>query len=635
MHRRSPSVSTIETLESRLLLSGVSKSTVITSAASPAILREPIALTVPLSVTGLAASAESRISLDLTPAMLLGAKVAHRLSNVGPTVSPSALLGLELSTLATTHNPLSAQPVPVGTIVLTSVTSGNVGLGADPPVILTETPNGALAVVTGVPAREGSSSEVTTSPVATGAVTTRKSTPTNQPSTQPASADSHDETTPLPAASHVVVDATQSSLRLLVPVGPNTQAVGLSVSTPSESGQSQVEEVEEISLIDANGHTLEQVNPSLDSQTDSPTDAITLALSHAPAGGSLVVQISAPVGGTTPSLSGSTNAGGGPVAFVVDVQRLDSSAVGPAAAAGSTTFGGNTAATGRASIGTLSWTSSSDDADSLGDTAATADTGPGAAASVVVQTEGNDGTAVAEPSIADASSPADFSGRIALGPLASRAAAPLGPNLATVMSDPAPSVDRYERALLQEIDEHETQTAEGPLARGVHEDDGGDQDAGNDQADAAEQGGRRDESFVAIAGLGALPLKVPATKGGNRLADLDALLAALPAASGGGAGPVVARDDDLDIDDLVVSLTAPASSQHDRRAAPDYLTSACILALGMGLTAGPLIPDLLRLIPSRSPRRRIAPAGPSRFAGGAGPGGSGFGHWLQRRIDTA
>jgi hypothetical protein len=233
----------------------------------------------------------------------------------------------------------------------------------------------------------------------------------------------------------------------------------------------------------------------------------------------------------------------------------------------------------------------------------------------------------------DTSRSADFSGRIALGPLASRAAAPLGPNLATMMEDPAPPVDRYERALLQEIDEHDARTGEGPVARSIRLDGPGEDSPSIDRSGASPEAGTGEGDFVAIAGLGALPLKVSATTGRRRAADLDALLAALPGASRGEAGLALAGDEVLAVDPLVGSPTVPASSSRaDRRPAPDYVTSACILAVGMGLTTGPLIPDLLRLIPSRSSRWRLAPQVPAGPSDGTAPRDRGFGRWLRRRI---
>ncbi len=131
--------------------------------------------------------------------------------------------------------------------------------------------------------------------------------------------------------------------------------------------------------------------------------------------------------------------------------------------------------------------------------------------------------------IAGPDGPSDFSGRLATGPLASRSAAPLGPNLATVLLDPAPTVDRHERALLQALDSRDAETDEDlyVTSRRTGRSDMADQNGEKQGYDPA-----RDGSSVTVAGLGALPLKVSAPPSGGRAADLDALLAALGRASG-------------------------------------------------------------------------------------------------------
>ncbi len=115
-----------------------------------------------------------------------------------------------------------------------------------------------------------------------------------------------------------------------------------------------------------------------------------------------------------------------------------------------------------------------------------------------------------------------------------------------------------------------------------------------------------------FTGLGPLPLRAPGSVGAARgNVNLDAMLAALAVttvdANGtqGAAGP--------DEPGPLLGLFGDVDHDADSRPAPDYLTTAFVLALGMGLTAGPVLPDLMRLIPSIAPRRGIAPAGAARF----------------------
>ena len=186
------------------------------------------------------------------------------------------------------------------------------------------------------------------------------------------------------------------------------------------------------------------------------------------------------------------------------------------------------------------------------------------------------------------STPSDFGARVATGPLAARTAAPLGPSVSSVMLELAPAIDRHERALSQEIaaeDADEGQEARAssiplldadaiPTRRG----DGGDSEGDNSLGQAV----------VAVAGLGPVHLKVSAAGIGDRRGGLAALHAALsdPIRPADGLAGVVAED--RGDDPVLVALVGPASSDGAHRPTPDFLTSAFILALGMGLVTGPV-----------------------------------------------
>jgi hypothetical protein len=202
------------------------------------------------------------------------------------------------------------------------------------------------------------------------------------------------------------------------------------------------------------------------------------------------------------------------------------------------------------------------------------------------------------------------------------------------MLDLAPAIDRHERALSQEIaanDADEGQEARGsssplrdadaiPTRRG----DGGDSE-GDDSLGQA---------VVAVAGLGPVHFKVSAAGVGGRRGELAALHAALsdPIRPADGLAGVVAED--RGDDPVLVALVGPASSDGAHRPTPDYLTSACILALGMGLVTGPVIPDLLRLIPSRSSRWRTIRRGGSALNPGPATRERGFGTWFRRKLSS-
>ena len=234
----------------------------------------------------------------------------------------------------------------------------------------------------------------------------------------------------------------------------------------------------------------------------------------------------------------------------------------------------------------------------------------------------------------DEASPADFSARLATGPLAARAAAPIGPNLLTVMLDPVPAIDRHERALSQEIADNDAD--DGPESREPSIVPG-DQDSDPERPGSGigpEDDDPPGANVVSIAGLGPLRGKVSRLGGGRRRGDLAALHAALSQAMGQDEQLAGVVADEEAGDALLVALAPPAAVDAARRPAPDYLTSACILAIGMGLVTGPLIPDLLRLLPSRSSRWRGGRGcGPS-LESAAGSRDRGFGHWLRGRIGS-
>ena len=438
----------------------------------------------------------------------------------------------------------------------------------------------------------------------------------------------------LPDTRHLEVEGTidpsQNYLTLRIPVGPTTRELGLSVRGGSGNGPLLGPVLGQMSLVDRNGITLAHLDPLLDNRTGGPTEDVTLSLNDVPLGGTLVVQIAA----TASVASGPSAAAAGPVStpsstsspvpFVMDVQRVDTAASSPSVGNGS--LAGQAAGVGSLVIGTLPGTvdRQGQDLSASGTTASPQSFG---SVSVVALDPGEaipmseDGTIV-DPETLDSGS------RIATGPLAARAAAPLGPNLSTVLIDPAPAIDRHERALSQEIrssDSDEDQTAE-ELA-----DSGEKATAAQDRVVEGTMGGTHpsEAAIVSIAGLGPLPLKASGLRVHDRQSELDALHAAL-------ADSVRLEDhpgDDREPEALLVSLVSPTSSGKDRRPTPDYLTSACILALGMGLITGPIIPDLLRLIPSRSSRWRSVRAG-RPIPSASGSGERGFGPWRNRRLNS-
>src|SRR5262249_34545372 len=139
-------------------------------------------------------------------------------------------------------------------------------------------------------------------------------------------------------------------------------------------------------------------------------------------------------------------------------------------------------------------------------------------------------------------------------------------------------------------------------------------------------------TVMSIAGLGPLRLRVSRPGVGDRRGDFETLRAALSDAMGTDEQLADVGVEDAASDALLVAMASAEASGMDRGHTPDSRSSACILALGMGLVTGPIIPDLLRLLPTRSSRWRAARVGAPSSHPGAGTRDRGFGAWLRRRF---
>ena len=140
---------------------------------------------------------------------------------------------------------------------------------------------------------------------------------------------------------------------------------------------------------------------------------------------------------------------------------------------------------------------------------------------------------------------------------------------------------------------------------------------------------------MALAGVGAFPLKVTGLRGRSDRSDLESVLTSISGSLEPGELPTVLAAQEFREDELSSLLASSGNAVQDDEFAPDYLTAACGLALGLGLTTGPLFPDVLALIASRSPRwRRGLPSRASISEGDAASGrASGIGgSWLQSAL---
>jgi len=378
----------------------------------------------------------------------------------------------------------------------------------------------------------------------------------------------------------------QSSMTVQIPVDAMTSSLGISVR-PSGNGIDPAESpvIERMQLVDLQGDTVDQI--ATDSQQGQPPpQSVNVLLHNAPAGGQLLVQITTAAGALATPTNPTTVSGPASswnVSFVLDVQRQEDSAQQ-----------GAPPAQGLVAVGTVPFASSSQsELTSLSqETASLAD----ATAGALLDGQGLVTEAADFPAAGLVPEGLDsFNVRIPTGPLASRSAGPLGPILESWEVDLTPPVDRHERGLFQEIDgldaDQETDLPE-RRSRLTKVDPSDSLRDDTRTSDLDQTGG----PVVALTGGGGFPLKVTGLASGDR-AQLPALLASIPTTSAlerQASGPAET--------DAPVALAAESLFSTDRSDCPDYVKAACGLALGVGLTSGPLFADLLASVQARLPK---------------------------------
>ncbi len=513
-----------------------------------------------------------------------------------------------------------------GMLVVTTTRTGNLGESSIPPVIVmspslssSSYPRNALA-----PPYDSTGSTTSTSWDQSNGWASGESA--GAPSSSMTSTTS---VAALPDARNLQYEGTwtgpQGTTAFQLPVGPMTHEVGVTIR-PGPMADSPI--LAGLTLLDKDGDKLASIAPLWNSQTNSPIDAITITLNGAPVGGTLVVQLASPQEGSVAGSPATNSPGAVAVPFTMDVQRIDALAnSGNPAGQGSLT--GLQPGSPGSGLGTLQWMTNQASLQNSNTTSSGSENTPLSATPLFVTDPTLDTTVADGPSTLVASEDsADLRGRIPLGPLASRSAAPMGPNLVSAWLDVAPAVDRHERGVSQAIEDR------------LSDDDLPDDDiadlsiyGGAVLASAGERTRPVDtphgESEDAPAGLGPMPLRtVDSVASVPVAADVDDLLAALTVTLRHERSAPT-RPDDLGAT-LGLLDTASHDADADPRPAPDYLTTAFVLALGMGLTTGPMLPDLMRLIPKRGGRPGFVPAGAARHFPRAQPRPRLFGDGLRR-----
>jgi hypothetical protein len=403
------------------------------------------------------------------------------------------------------------------------------------------------------------------------------------------------------------LDAQQPAMMYDIPVGPMTESLGVTVRPEGEMPDGEEPLVDGLSLVDSSGKTLEQVGPPGGAGA-FPSPSVLVQLHDAPAGDHIEVAIGvgeppSPLPSSTSSTvsglgsavvtaSGSSQSATWSVPFVVNVQRQQSS--GSIMDAASVVSGTET-------IGTLTIAPTQTVVEFAASPSSSAPAEQDALTALNVQAANTVGAAATEPASEQVTQSTDsFNLRVPTGPLASRGGGALGPTLASVDAEPTQPVDRLERALSQEIaglgagdDEQSAAKGNGAIDQELSEDPG----TWPGSIGTAGTGG----PVVSIPGRGGFLHKVTSV-GRDQRVQFAAVWATLPAppqtesAIAGIAPGAITRSE------LPVAQAVSYRSVRESPDFPDYVKAACGLALGLGLTTGPLFPDLIASLPGRLPK---------------------------------
>jgi hypothetical protein len=189
-----------------------------------------------------------------------------------------------------------------------------------------------------------------------------------------------------------------------------------------------------------------------------------------------------------------------------------------------------------------------------------------------------------------------FNLRVMTGPLASRAASPLGPTLASIDAEATQQVDRHERAMSQEIEGLEPLDSEPSVAWRSQEpeDDSSDLQANRPRT----FGFAGDEGpVVDVRGGGMFPMKVT-SRGRGQYSELAALWATLPSFPDAAGAESNSEQAEIALLDVAAVDRTPSESSETTH----YVKAALGMALGLMMTSGPLFPDLVARLPRRVPK---------------------------------
>jgi hypothetical protein len=381
----------------------------------------------------------------------------------------------------------------------------------------------------------------------------------------------------------------QNWMTYKIPVGPTTQSLKVTITEPETESTTETAALDQVYLVGPSGAMLAEVTgASLDSV--GARQVLTISLNDVPAGAELLVRIiensavepTSPAPDTTPAVR---------VPFLMEVQRTELATPDLAV------FQSTTGSVARSSVIVASGLVVAISPSGLGLSGDSATD-----SNATVAQNGNPNQAVTDGVIIArvASDSVDVPGAT-LGPLVLRGSGPLGPALGTAKGDPTPSIDRDERAFDLTAEGSgagiDAELLLGLTARRL-------EGAAQLCPDSRPAGPReRAEWLNSTRGPGGFPV-LSGAEGVEQSRNPAALLATV----------ISAPEESAAENGLVAQITilprsgfTPDQGGGQEASCTDFVTAAFGLVLCVGLTGGPLFPDLIALV--RTCRPKIEKAG--------------------------
>ncbi len=380
---------------------------------------------------------------------------------------------------------------------------------------------------------------------------------------------------------------------IAIPISPTSPNIMLMLRSTGGKTADGMPVFTEISLVDSQGRPINGSGTPWMPQPDNHLDDAMINVQQAPAGSELLVQVapsegsSASVGTATSAMSSSAiSAPGWTMPFVMDVMRQSAQTSAVLSAV---------LTTGSLGITALSSTSGNPFGLSIttNETVSAADESAPETSTDLVTT--SNAVATAAPSDLNAVEADGGNVRVPTGPLVSRNSSPLGPALASLLSDESPAADRHERATLNELGlDLEPRPRDQPTTAGWPSDfDGHETVAINAGMDA-------DRGREALVG-GRLYARMPdAGLDDGGLSVLAALMASRADQSGGEVGVELGEAQVVQAALSDERVIGSGTARGSRRASP--LVGTFGLVLVVGLSSGSMLPVLFPRIRGMVPR---------------------------------